>query len=45
MNWEEGWWKCLKMLWYFKIPKDYNTIIIFETFEQNVTQHPINYYF
>ncbi len=24
----EGWWKCLKMLWYFKIPEDYNTFII-----------------
>jgi hypothetical protein len=34
----EGWWKCLKMLWYFKIPKDCNTFIIFETLKQTVTQ-------
>jgi len=33
----EGWWKCLKMLWYFKIPKDYNTFIIFKTVKQIMT--------
>jgi len=38
----EGWWKCLKMLWYFKILEDYNIFIIFETLEQTVTQHPID---
>jgi hypothetical protein len=33
----KGWWKCLKMLWYFKIQEDYNTFIIFETLKQTVT--------
>ncbi len=37
----EGWWKCLKMLWYFEIPKDYNTFIIFETLKQTMTQLPL----
>jgi len=33
----EGWWKCLKMLWYFKISKDFKTFIIFETLKQTMT--------
>jgi len=37
----KGWWKCFKMLWYFKIPKDCNTFIIFETLKQTVTLHTI----
>jgi hypothetical protein len=33
----EGWWKCLKILWYFKIPEDCNTFIIFEVLKQKMT--------
>jgi len=32
----EGWWKSFKILWYFKIPKDYNAFIIFERLKQIV---------
>jgi len=35
------WWKCFKMLWYFKIPKDCNTFIIFETLKQTMSLHTI----